>query len=124
MEHSRTTHSRLILFTFLHGFIILCMSTPLESATLPSASANASGNETDRVVLLYLKKRITQEPLHEMSSWNDSIHFCSWVGVTCNPSTKRVLILDLSSYKLAGSLPPSIGNLTHLTGINLKNNSF
>ncbi|KAI5325544.1 hypothetical protein L3X38_034618 [Prunus dulcis] len=124
MEHSRTTHSRLILFTFLHGFIILCMSTPLESATLPSASANASGNETDRVALLDLKKRITQDPLHVMSSWNDSINFCSWVGVTCNPSTKRVLILDLSSYKLAGSLPPSIGNLTHLTGLSLRNNRF
>ncbi|PQP96882.1 putative LRR receptor-like serine/threonine-protein kinase [Prunus yedoensis var. nudiflora] len=76
------------------------------------------------VALLDLKKRITQDPLHVMSSWNDSIHFCSWVGVTCNPSTKRVLILDLSSYKLAGSLPPSIGNLTRLTGINLMNNSF
>ncbi|CAL9002470.1 unnamed protein product [Prunus brigantina] len=100
------------------------MSTPLESATLPSASANASGNETDRVALLDLKKRITQDPLHVMSSWNDSIHFCSWVGVMCNPSTKRVLILDLSSYKLAGSLPPSIGNLTHLTGLSLTNNSF
>ncbi|ONI03277.1 hypothetical protein PRUPE_6G248400 [Prunus persica] len=100
------------------------MSTPLESATLPSASANASGNETDRVALLDLKKRITQDPLHVMSSWNDSIHFCSWVGVTCNPSTKRVLILDLSSYKLAGSLPSSIGSLTHLTGLSLRNNSF
>ncbi|KAI5325545.1 hypothetical protein L3X38_034619 [Prunus dulcis] len=126
MGHSRTILGRLILFPFLHGFILLCMSmsmsTPLESATL--SSGNTFGSETDRLALQDLKKRITQDPFHVLSSWNDSIHFCNWVGVTCNPSTKRVLILNLSSHKLAGSIPPSIGNLTHLTGINLRNNSF
>ncbi|CAL2267949.1 unnamed protein product [Prunus armeniaca] len=122
MGHSRTILGRLILFPFLHGFILLCMSTPLESATL--SSGNTFGSETDRLALLDLKKRITRDPFHVLSSWNDSIHFCNWVGVTCNPSTKRVLILNLSSHKLAGSIPPSIGNLTHLTGINLRNNSF
>ncbi|CAL9002463.1 unnamed protein product [Prunus brigantina] len=134
MGHSRTILGRLILFPFLHGFILLCMSmsTPLESATLMTApldsstlpSGNSFGRETDRMALLDLKKRITQDPLHVMSSWNDSVHFCSWVGVTCNPSTKRVEILKLKSRKLVGSLPPSIGNLTHLARISLAFNSF
>ncbi|CAL8087978.1 unnamed protein product [Prunus armeniaca] len=115
-------HGRLILFTCLHGFLLLCMNTPLESATLPSC--NTSGNETDRLALLDLKKRITQDPLHVMSSWNDSLHFCNWVGVTCNRCTKRVVILKLTAQKLAGSLPKSIGNLSRLTGIDLMNNSF
>ncbi|ONI29523.1 hypothetical protein PRUPE_1G201100 [Prunus persica] len=115
-------HGRLILFTFLHGFLLLCMNTPMESATLPSC--NTFGNETDRLALLDLKKRITQDPLHVMSSWNDSLHFCNWVGVTCNRCTKRVVILKLTAQKLAGSLPKSIGNLSHLTGIDLVNNSF
>ncbi|CAL2229552.1 unnamed protein product [Prunus armeniaca] len=115
-------HGRLILFTCLHGFLLLCMNTPLESATLPSC--NTSGNETDRLALLDLKKRITQDPLHVMSSWNDSLHFCNWVGVTCNRCTKRVVILKLTAQKLAGSLPKSIGNLSRLTGIDLLNNSF
>ncbi|XP_021801914.1 probable LRR receptor-like serine/threonine-protein kinase At3g47570 [Prunus avium] len=126
-EHSRTTQGSQILFAFLHGFVLLCMSMsiPLESATLPPrASGGTFGNETDRAALLDLKKRITQDPLHVMNSWNDSIHFCSWVGVTCNNSTKRVLILMLNSKNLVGSLPPSIGNLSHLTGINLVNNRF
>ncbi|PQM34531.1 putative LRR receptor-like serine/threonine-protein kinase [Prunus yedoensis var. nudiflora] len=126
-EHSRTTQGSQILFAFLHGFVLLCMSMsiPLESATLPPrASGGTFGNETDRAALLDLKKRITQDPLHVMNSWNDSIHFCSWVGVTCNNSTKRVLILMLNSKNLVGFLPPSIGNLSHLTGINLVNNSF
>ncbi|ONI29517.1 hypothetical protein PRUPE_1G200500 [Prunus persica] len=59
-----------------------------------------------------------------MSSWNDSLHFCNWVGVTCNGCTKRVVILKLTAQKLAGSLPKSIGNLSRLTGIDLRNNSF
>ncbi|CAL9002461.1 unnamed protein product [Prunus brigantina] len=98
------------------------MSTPSNSATLPSGIT--FGNETDRLALLEVKKRITQDPLHLMSSWNDSIHFCSWVGVACNHSNERVVILNLSSQKLVGSLPPSIGNLTRLTRINLDSNSF
>ncbi|PQQ07138.1 putative LRR receptor-like serine/threonine-protein kinase [Prunus yedoensis var. nudiflora] len=122
MELSRSSHGRLILFKFYHGFIlILCMSTALESATLPSTSF---GNETDRLALLDFKKGITSDPLHVMSSWNDSTNFCSWIGVMCNHSTKRVLSLNLEAQNLAGSIPPSIGNLTHLTWINLGINNF
>ncbi|CAN6715857.1 unnamed protein product [Malus baccata var. baccata] len=112
MEHSSlSTHGRLVLFNFLHAFVLLCMSTCLESTTLGTTTL---GNETDRVALLDFKKRITEDPLHVMSSWNDSIDFCSWVGVTCNRATKGVVILNLMSQKLVGSLPPSIGNLTLL----------
>ncbi|KAB2622215.1 LRR receptor-like serine/threonine-protein kinase [Pyrus ussuriensis x Pyrus communis] len=118
MEHSCSTHGRLILFTFFRGLVLLlCMNTHLDAAILP-------GNETDRLPLLDFKDRITQDPLNVMSSWNDSTDFCRWVGVTCNPSTKRVTILKLNSQELAGSIPASIGNLTYLTGINLANNDF
>uniref|UniRef100_A0A2N9GS27 non-specific serine/threonine protein kinase n=1 Tax=Fagus sylvatica TaxID=28930 RepID=A0A2N9GS27_FAGSY len=37
---------------------------------------------------------------------------------------KQSSVLDLAAKKLTGSIPPSIGNLTYLTGINLRNNSF
>ncbi|XP_024195939.1 putative receptor-like protein kinase At3g47110 [Rosa chinensis] len=87
--------------------------TGLESTTLPNF-----GNESDRLALLDFKKRITEDPLHIMSSWNESMHFCSWIG------TRRVVTLNLQAQKLAGSVPPSIGNLTYLTGINLINNNF
>ncbi|KAL6142263.1 hypothetical protein ACLB2K_060546 [Fragaria x ananassa] len=91
----------------------------LESAALPTF-----GNESDYLALLDLKRRINEDPLRIMSSWNNSINFCSWAGVTCNDSNKRVIILNLDAQNLVGSLPPSIGNLTYLTGINLRNNSF
>ena len=97
----------------------MCMSSCLKSATIPTFA-----NETDQLALLDFKSRISQDPLQLMSSWNESIHFCNWLGVTCSPSSKRVMVLDLEAKKLAGLIPPSMGNLTHLTGINLRNNRF
>ncbi|XP_050211314.1 putative receptor-like protein kinase At3g47110 [Mercurialis annua] len=100
-------------------FLILvsCIFSGSESANL--------GNVTDKLALLDFKNRITQDPLRIMSSWNESVHFCKWVGVSCSISNNnRVTILNLESQRLAGSIPPSIGNLTFLTKINLKNNTF
>ncbi|KAM3737727.1 hypothetical protein ACB098_09G077700 [Castanea mollissima] len=95
----------------------MCMSSCLISATVPTFA-----NETDYLALLDFKNRMTQDPLQIMSSWNDSIHFCNWLGVTCSPSSKQVIVLDLETKRLVGPIPPSLGNLTHLTRINLRNN--
>ncbi|CAI0424251.1 unnamed protein product [Linum tenue] len=94
------------------------------SGCLNSAAGPVPGNESDRLALLDFKSLITQDPLQILSSWNGSVHFCNWVGVFCNPSNSRVQILSLQSQRLSGSLPPSLGNLSYLTAINLRNNSF
>ncbi|XP_062004694.1 probable LRR receptor-like serine/threonine-protein kinase At3g47570 [Rosa rugosa] len=112
------THCRRTLFK-LQVFILICMSTVLESATPPTF-----GNESDLLALLNFKRSITKDPRHIMSSWNNSIHFCSWAGVTCNPSNNRVIILNLEAQELEGFIPPSIGNLTYLTQLNLTDNKF
>ncbi|CAN6581466.1 unnamed protein product [Malus baccata var. baccata] len=121
MEHSRT-NGKLVLLKFLHGFILLWMITCPESAALHNPTL--LGNESDCLALLDFKKRITGDPLNVMSSWNHSIDICRWVGVSCHHSTKRVLTLNLEAQKLVGSLPPSIGNLTYITGLNLGKNIF
>ncbi|XP_038718964.1 putative receptor-like protein kinase At3g47110 isoform X2 [Tripterygium wilfordii] len=95
------------------------MSCYLESAAQPSFA-----NEMDYSALLDFKNLIVQDPNQIMSSWNGSIHFCNWVGVTCSSSDGRIILLNLASLGLAGSVAPSIGNLTYLTEINLANNSF
>ncbi|KAH7865165.1 hypothetical protein Vadar_003054 [Vaccinium darrowii] len=105
---------------FFRWIVLVLLISVLESAI----ASNTSGNETDRIALLDFKNHITQDPFQIMSSWNDSLHFCNWVGVKCNPTKGRVTILNLESQNLFGSIPPSIGNLTFLTGINLVNNSF
>ncbi|KAM3733581.1 hypothetical protein ACB098_11G147100 [Castanea mollissima] len=38
-----------------------------------------------------------------MSSWNDSIHFCQWKGVSCGRRHQRVTVLNLQSQKLTYS---------------------
>ncbi|XP_021829769.1 probable LRR receptor-like serine/threonine-protein kinase At3g47570, partial [Prunus avium] len=83
------------------------------------------GNETDRLALLAIKAQIKQDPHNVTSSWNESIHFCFWHGVSCSRRHRqRVTSLDLQSQKLAGSLSPHIGNLSFLRALKLQNNSF
>ncbi|KAM3731888.1 hypothetical protein ACB098_11G017200 [Castanea mollissima] len=59
-----------------------------------------------------------------LSSWNDSVHFCNWHGITCGCRHQRVTTLELQGHNLRGTIPPYIGNLTFLKAINLRNNSF
>ncbi|XP_027182012.1 LRR receptor-like serine/threonine-protein kinase EFR [Coffea eugenioides] len=73
--------------------------------------------------LLDIKGLIQGDPFQALSSWNDSIHFCDWRGVTCGQLRQRVTVLNMSSFHLVGSLSPSIGNLTFLRE-NIQDNNF
>ncbi|XP_039173570.1 probable LRR receptor-like serine/threonine-protein kinase At3g47570 [Eucalyptus grandis] len=81
-------------------------------------------NETDRIALLTFKAGITRDPFGVLNSWNDSIGFCQWYGVTCGRRHRKVTILDLSSQGLSGSISPHIGNLSFLRKMVLLNNSL
>ncbi|PPS18635.1 hypothetical protein GOBAR_AA01937 [Gossypium barbadense] len=83
-----------------------------------------SGNATDKQALLEFKAKITGDQLKVMESWNSSIHFCQWHGVTCGRKHQRVTKLELQSLKLSGSLSPHIGNMSFLRVLNLMDNSF
>ena len=102
----------------MHAFILLlCCGLLVTFVT-------GWNNETDRLALLEFKAKITDDPLQVMSSWNDSIHFCQWRGVTCGHRHQRVTVLNLPSSKLVGSISPHIGNLSFLRQITLQNNSL
>ncbi|RAL44924.1 hypothetical protein DM860_003683 [Cuscuta australis] len=91
---------------------------------IPSAPKSfASSNSTDSAALLAFKSEI-HDPRGAMNSWNESIHFCQWGGVTCGRRHRRVTKLDLNSMGLEGSLSPSLGNLSFLREINLHNNTL
>ncbi|XP_017254410.1 probable LRR receptor-like serine/threonine-protein kinase At3g47570 [Daucus carota subsp. sativus] len=83
-----------------------------------------SNNVTDQQALLSFKYSITDDPSGVLDSWNNSIHFCHWTGVTCSRRRPRVTVLDLSSLNLAGTLSPHIGNLSFLRSIFLYRNNF
>ncbi|KAM3733586.1 hypothetical protein ACB098_11G147600 [Castanea mollissima] len=102
----------------MHTFILLCCFGFFFTSVL------GENNETDRLALLDLKAKIRKDPLGVMSSWNDSIHFCQWKGVSCGRRHQRVTVLDLQSQKLVGSISPNVGNLSFFWKLNLGNNSF
>ncbi|KAJ1265497.1 hypothetical protein BS78_08G080500 [Paspalum vaginatum] len=82
--------------------------------------------KSDRLTLLDFKNSISSDPHAALASWNDSIHFCRWEGVSCD-STKhprRVTALDLANRGLIGYISPCLGNLTFLTALNLSQNGF
>ncbi|XP_048447669.1 probable LRR receptor-like serine/threonine-protein kinase At3g47570 [Pyrus x bretschneideri] len=83
-----------------------------------------SGNETDRLALLEIKARITNDPVEALTSWNETNHFCNWRGVTCGRHHKRVTVFNLECFKLSGSLSPHVGNLSFLRVLSLTNNNF
>ncbi|XP_023528721.1 putative receptor-like protein kinase At3g47110 [Cucurbita pepo subsp. pepo] len=115
-SNERMRHSRCDAHKFFYSF--LC------HIFLMSMSCWAFGNESDRLALLDLKSRVLNDPLKITSSWNDSMHFCEWDGVTCDSSITRVTALNLEGRQLSGSIPPSLGNLTHLTEIRWGDNNF
>ncbi|KAL6289723.1 hypothetical protein ACE6H2_007233 [Prunus campanulata] len=83
-----------------------------------------SGNDTDRLALLEVKATITHDPFGVLTTWNETIHFCHWHGVSCGHRHQRVTRLDLQSLELAGSISPHVGNLSFLREIYLQNNSL
>ncbi|XP_058111610.1 putative receptor-like protein kinase At3g47110 [Magnolia sinica] len=100
----------------------------LSSTHVPCFFASSAhfSNETDHLALLHFKDLITDGPLHSLSSWNHTLHFCRWQGVTCGGRRhpQRVIALILTDKNLVGPISPFIGNLTFLKRIDLANNSF
>ncbi|KAK4487592.1 hypothetical protein RD792_005760 [Penstemon davidsonii] len=87
-------------------------------ATTPAACSN---NETDLQALLAFKRAID----YDLSSWNETVHFCYWEGVLCSQRHQsRVVSINMMSQGLTGSLSPHLGNLSFLRTIILQNNSF
>ncbi|MBA0629801.1 hypothetical protein Godav_024303, partial [Gossypium davidsonii] len=91
---------------------------------LATATTVIRGNDTDQQALLHLKAKITGDQLKVMESWNSSIHFCQWHGITCGRKHQRVTKLELQFLELSGSLSPYIGNLSFLKELNLASNNF
>ncbi|XP_058110899.1 probable LRR receptor-like serine/threonine-protein kinase At3g47570 [Magnolia sinica] len=117
----RTPMSLREIWSFLlHAIIVSSIYVPW----LLGSAANLS-NETDKLALVHFKHLITDDPLHSLSSWNHTLHFCHWQGVTCgHRHPQRVTALNLVGQNLVGPISPYIANLTFLRIINFTDNSF
>ncbi|CAL5407160.1 unnamed protein product [Camellia sinensis] len=117
------------LFQFMHVvavvFVLMgCSCSGGSGSSTHRHRVHVAGNETDRLALLAFKAEITGDPFRALNSWNESIHFCQWAGITCGRRHQRVTKLNLDHQKLTGSISPHIGNLSFLRKLFLRNNSF
>ncbi|XP_065864357.1 putative receptor-like protein kinase At3g47110 [Euphorbia lathyris] len=115
MEHVKSCSSNpfhLLLFFSFSAFSFLWLQ------------ALASSNETDHLSLLKFKQGITSDPHEIFNSWNDSLPFCSWLGITCSRRHERVTSFILQGQNLSGLISPFIGNLSFLRVLDLSDNSF
>uniref|UniRef100_A0A7N0TSN6 non-specific serine/threonine protein kinase n=1 Tax=Kalanchoe fedtschenkoi TaxID=63787 RepID=A0A7N0TSN6_KALFE len=115
----------MVSYVCLQLFIVLSTISVLCSASVSSVENN---NEQDKSALLALREGFigggAPPDGGALSSWNSSLHFCQWQGVTCGKRHKRVTAIELPNQKLDGVLSPSIGNLTFLRTLFLANNSL
>ncbi|PRQ56668.1 putative protein kinase RLK-Pelle-LRR-XII-1 family [Rosa chinensis] len=107
-------------FTYLHVLTLLLFINFLQPTTVVSSF----GNETDRLALLKFKDCIASDPHGLLNSWNDSVQYCKWPGITCGKRHQRVTALYLPHAVLHGTISPYIGNLSFLRDFSLYNNSF
>lgn len=75
------------------------------------------------VALLSFKNSITEDPEGSLNNWNHSDETpCSWNGITCKEQT--VVSLTIPKKKLSGFLSSSLGSLSELRHLNLRNNKL
>ncbi|KAM7466623.1 hypothetical protein LguiB_014185 [Lonicera macranthoides] len=104
-------YTNLVLTLFI-ALLNLAISTPTYT------------NETDLQALLAFKSML-QDPLGVLNSWNnDSVHFCSWQGVSCGRRHRQVIALNIMSSGLVGPLSPYLGNLSFVREMIIFNNSL
>ncbi|KAK4484203.1 hypothetical protein RD792_011425 [Penstemon davidsonii] len=75
------------------------------------------------IALLSFKQSIKEDPEGSLNNWNFSDETpCSWNGITCK--VQKVVSISIPKKKLSGFLSSSIGNLSELRHVNLRNNKF
>ncbi|XLT65204.1 hypothetical protein S245_023139 [Arachis hypogaea] len=104
---------------FVIRFLFLLVA--LQMLVYMGSPAKPLSSETDEIALLALKDKLTNSDPHALPSWNQSLHFCEWQGVTCSRRHMRVSSLQLQNQYWGGTLASSLGNLTFLREINLTN---
>lgn len=86
--------------------------------------------ETDESALIAFKAYITPDYDHILSkNWTPSSNrssICYWIGVFCSVENEnqRVTSLNVSGFRLSGTIAPDLGNLTFLTSLDISNNNF
>ncbi|KAF0901973.1 hypothetical protein E2562_011803 [Oryza meyeriana var. granulata] len=95
-------------------FIIIIF---LVHRTIPTLGSN------DHSALMSFKSGVSNDPNGALANWG-SPNVCNWTGISCDTSRRRVVKLMLRDQKLSGEVSPALGNLSHLSILNLSGNLF
>uniref|UniRef100_A0A7N1A4L3 non-specific serine/threonine protein kinase n=1 Tax=Kalanchoe fedtschenkoi TaxID=63787 RepID=A0A7N1A4L3_KALFE len=108
--------------------ILLLLSQFSHFALCLASKTTSYSDETDQLSLLDIKNSLldarSNDPESELNSWNTSVHFCQWQGITCGSLHQRVTALRLAQRGLGGTLSSSVGNLTFLKTLDLSANKL
>ncbi|KAH7851259.1 hypothetical protein Vadar_009138 [Vaccinium darrowii] len=102
-----------------HFFLLFSLARTVFSSQPTIASLSS-----DALSLLAFKSAISYDPNKLLSNWNLSTPHCTWYGVLCSPTSKRVISLQLSNANVEGTLSPSIANLAKLKTLSMPRNLF
>ncbi|RZC47708.1 hypothetical protein C5167_040656 [Papaver somniferum] len=93
----------------------------LATTTLISPSHGDLGkcHPSDFKALMKMKNSITMSQ-DVYSSWFQNTDCCSWIGITCDDKTNRVVEIILFIEEISGQIPPSVGDLSHLIGLTFR----
>ena len=91
-------------------------------ATGTTASPPAGSPATDRATLVALYNAMDGPNWPNSANWLTAAPLDEWFGVTTDGSTGRVIDLTLIDNNLKGQLPPELGDLTALEGLDLGGN--
>ncbi|KAG9441534.1 hypothetical protein H6P81_017388 [Aristolochia fimbriata] len=136
MDKSHELHRRYcsLLYSYL---LLLVSSILLVLVVIPKLVSGC--HEEERQALRNFKHGGLRDPANRLSSWGSSSgtkDCCSWAGVGCNNTTRRVVKLDLrnanldeygyplSNFSLGGKIDSSLIHLQHLTYLDLSGNDF
>ncbi|KAK3118951.1 hypothetical protein QOZ80_9BG0711210 [Eleusine coracana subsp. coracana] len=103
-------------FFLLSSWLCLCSNARLS----PPPESNATA--ADELALLSFKSLLNSFN-GSLDSWNTSSHFCSWPGIACgHRHPDRVVALRVPEFNLSGRISPSLGNLSFLRELDLRDN--
>ncbi len=95
------------------------------AAALGSMSAHADISPEERQVLVDLYNSAGGANWSNKNQWLGLAGTeCAWNGVTCDSGKTHVTALKLNFNNLTGTLPASLGTLTELTSLNLRQNAL
>ncbi|KAK4268414.1 hypothetical protein QN277_025077 [Acacia crassicarpa] len=101
------------------GYFLFLLFAPILVISTDPAAFN------DDVLGLIVFKEGLKDPKAMLSSWNEDDETpCNWVGVKCDPTTRRVSALVLDGFSLSGHIDRGLLRLQFLQVLSLSRNNF